>query len=42
MTYGLDEQELTKLNVSDISLLAAKYGSTNVCKLAKWLEKRLK
>ncbi len=38
----IDEQELTKLNVSDISLLAAKYGSTNVCKLAKWLEKRLK
>ena len=38
----IDEQELEKLNVSDISLLAAKYSSTNVTKLAKWLGKRSK
>lgn len=36
----IDEQELQKLNVADVSVLAQKYGSTNVRKLSRWLEKR--
>lgn len=36
----IDEQELQKLNVADVSMLAQKYGSTNVRKLSRWLEKR--
>jgi predicted transcriptional regulator of viral defense system len=37
----IDEQELQKLNVADVSVLAQKYGSTNVRKLSRWLEKRV-
>lgn len=37
----IDEQELQKLNVDDVSVLAQKYGSTNVRKLSRWLEKRV-
>lgn len=37
----IDEQELQKLNVADVSMLAQKYGSTNVRKLSRWLEKRV-
>ena len=38
----IDEQELRKININDISLLAKKYGSTNVQKLSDWLKKRSK
>lgn len=37
----IDEQELQKLNIADVSVLAQKYGSTNVRKLSRWLEKRV-
>lgn len=38
----IDEEALAELKVGDVVLLAEKYGSGNVRKLGKWLEKRTK